>query len=49
MKTEIKRQYEEQISDMFQTIEDFSDTPLKPLCFISWVMVSYFVNKIVKL
>ena len=25
MKTEIKRQYEEQISDMFQTVEDFSD------------------------
>ena len=36
MKTEIKRQYEEQISDMFQTVEDFSDTPLKDWWIDGW-------------
>ena len=36
MKTEIKRQYEEQISDMFQTLADFSDTPLKDWWIDGW-------------
>ena len=36
MKTEIKRQYQEQISDMFQTVADFSDTPLKDWWIDGW-------------
>ena len=33
---EIKQQFEEQISDMFQTPADFSDTPLKDWWIDGW-------------
>ena len=44
MKTEIKRQYEEQISDMFQTVEDFSDTPLKDWWIDGWSDIDAMVE-----
>ena len=36
MKTEIKEQFQEQISDMFQTLADFTDTPLKDWLIDGW-------------
>ncbi len=36
MKTEIKQQFQEQISDMFQRLDDFTDTPLKDWWIDGW-------------
>lgn len=44
MKTEIKQQFQEQISDMFQTVDDFSDTPLKQWWINGWSDVDAIVD-----
>ncbi len=41
---EIKRKYEEQISDMFQTLADFSDTPLKQWWIDGWSDVDAMID-----
>ena len=44
MKEQIKEQFQEQISYMFQTIDDFSDTPLKDWWIDGWSDVDAMID-----
>ena len=44
MKEQIKEQFQEQISDMFQTLADFSDNPIKDWWTYGWSDVDATVD-----